>query len=85
MTKVPATRTRKPRAVKSAPVDNVIVTLQPEHLGAVQKAHQLLATKDLELKAAQHFLEKINEEIAETYKLPEKFTIDLYSGEITEG
>jgi hypothetical protein len=63
----------------------VVCTISPEHLTAVSKAHQLVSTKDLELRAAQHFLNKVNDELGEAYDLPEKFTIDLATGEITEG
>lgn len=85
-TKARATRSRsKPKLVEAAPESSkVLVTLSPEILQGVVSAHNLVNIKTLELATAKHFLEKINDEIAEAHELPNQFTIDLYSGEITE-
>lgn len=82
-TRTPARRKSALRSVSTNGSDNLV--LKAEDHQAVLKAHNLVSMKDLELKAANHFLDKINEEIAEKYALPQKFTIDLVTGEITEG
>jgi hypothetical protein len=86
------TTTRKPRS-KSAilkPVANgsapeIIATLSPDHLIALRRAHDLVADAKFKVDVANHFLNKVNEEIQEQYDLPTAFTINVQDGTVTEG